>query len=374
MKNAKILDDLDEIKRVDKSNMLSFYVNAPEHFVEAAKLAKTTKTSYSKPRKIIIAGMGGSAIGGELLKDWAVHKIAVPIEVCREYALPAYADKDTLVFVVSYSGETEESLSAFLNAVKRKCMTFCISSGGKLLEFAEKLNIPYLRLPSGFPPRAALPYLFLPLPIILEKTGLVSGTTSEISEAVEVLRRISNANSPEKPLKENFSKTLAANLDETVPVVYGFGAYRAVAQRFKQQFNENSKIPSKWENFPELDHNEIVGWEEAGKIAECFSVIFIRDQNENPEIRHRIEATKELLPKNLLLKIFEVRGAGEKPLAKILSTILIGDFTSVYLAILRGIDPTPVKTIAKLKNKIEQTGTKRKIIEELHKIAADKSL
>ncbi|MEM3609130.1 MAG: SIS domain-containing protein, partial [Candidatus Bathyarchaeia archaeon] len=182
------------------------------------------------------------------------------------------------------------------------------------------------------------------------------------------LKQISDANSPEKPLEENFSKTLAANIDGTVPVVYGFGIYRAVAQRFKQQFNENSKIPAKWETFPELNHNEIVGWEEAGKLAECFSVIFIRDQNETPEIRHRIEATKELLPKNLL-KIFEVWSAGENSLAKMLSTILIGDFTSVYLAILRGIDPTPVKTIAKLKDKMEQTGIKKKIIEELRKIA-----
>ncbi|MEM3725327.1 MAG: bifunctional phosphoglucose/phosphomannose isomerase [Candidatus Bathyarchaeia archaeon] len=368
MKNVKILDNLDEIKRIDKGDMLSFCVNASKHFSEAAKLAKTAKISYSKPRKVIIAGMGGSAIGGELLKDWAVHKIAVPIEVCREYGLPAYANNDTLVFVVSYSGETEESLSAFLNAVKRKCMIVCISSGGTLLKFAEKLNTPYLRLPSGFPPRAALPYLFLPLPIILENFSSVSGVAQEISDTINILKQISDANSPEKPLEENFSKTLAANIDGTVPVVYGFGIYRAVAQRFKQQFNENSKIPAKWETFPELNHNEIVGWEEAGKLAERFSVIFIRDQNETPEIRHRIEATKELLPKNLL-KIFEVWSAGENSLAKMLSTILIGDFTSVYLAILRGIDPTPVKTIAKLKDKMEQTGIKKKIIEELRKIA-----
>ncbi|MGB9713722.1 MAG: bifunctional phosphoglucose/phosphomannose isomerase [Candidatus Bathyarchaeales archaeon] len=368
MKNVKILDNVDEIKRIDKGDMLSFCVNASKHFSEAAKLAKTAKINYSKPRKVIVAGMGGSAIGGELLKDWAMDKIAVPIEVCREYALPAYADKDALVFVVSYSGETEESLSAFLHAVKRKCMTFCISSGGTLLKFAEKLNVPYLRLPSGFPPRAALPYLFLPLPIILENASLVSGVTKEVSDAVKTLKQTGHANSPEKPLKENFSKTLAVNIDGTVPVVYGFGVYRAVAKRFKQQFNENGKIPSKCEAFPELNHNEIVGWEEAGKLAECFSAIFIRDQNETPEIRHRIEATRELLPKNLL-KVFEVWSVGENPLAKMLSTILVGDFTSVYLAILRGIDPTPVKTIAKLKSKMEKTGTKGRIIEELHKIA-----
>jgi glucose/mannose-6-phosphate isomerase len=373
MKKVKILDNLDEIRKIDRGNMLSFCVNAPKHYSEAAKLAKPIKTNLTKPQKIIVAGMGGSAIGGELLKDWVADKIAVPIEVCREYNLPAYADADTLVFVISYSGETEESLSAFLQASKRKCMTVCISSGGKLLEFAEKLDVPYLRVPSGIPPRAALPYLFLPLPIILEKTSLVSGATSEISDAVEVLKQISHANSPEKPLNDSFSKTLAVNLNETVPVVYGFGAYRAVAQRFKQQFNENSKIPSKWEAFPELNHNEIVGWEKARKLAERFSIILIRDKDEPNGIRQRIEATKELVSKDSL-KVFEVWSTGKCKLAKMLSAILVGDFTSIYLAILRGIDPTPVKTIAKLKDKMEQAGTKAKIIEELQKIAGEKRL
>jgi glucose/mannose-6-phosphate isomerase len=373
MKGSKILDNLDEIKKVDKENMLSFCINAPKHYSEAKKLAETIEIGYKKPRNVIVTGMGGSAIGGELLKDWAMDKIAVPIEVYREYHLPAYADADTLVFVVSYSGETEESLSAFLHSIKRKCMTFCISSGGKLLEIAEKLNVPYLRVPSGIPPRAALSYLFIPLLVILENAGLVSDVTSEISETVEILRQISYENSPEKLLKNNLSKTLAANIYGTVPVVYGFGFYRAVAQRFKQQFNENSKIPSKWEVFPDLNHNEVVGWEENGQLARDFSMIFIRDQGEPHEIKSRIEATKELLLKNSL-KVFEVWSYGKCRLAKMLSTVLIGDFTSIYLAILRGVDPTPVNTIANLKNKMEREGTKRRIIEELQKIADKKSI
>ncbi|MFZ0965096.1 MAG: bifunctional phosphoglucose/phosphomannose isomerase, partial [Candidatus Bathyarchaeia archaeon] len=143
MSKTKILDNLNEIKRIDKSDMISFCVEAPKHYAEAAKTAKTVSISYPQPQGIIVAGMGGSAIGGELLKDWARDKIAVPIEVCREYSLPAYANKNTLVFVISYSGETEESLSVFLDAIKRKCMTVCISSGGVLHEFAEKLNVPH---------------------------------------------------------------------------------------------------------------------------------------------------------------------------------------------------------------------------------------
>jgi glucose/mannose-6-phosphate isomerase len=366
---TSLLDEISEIRKIDKSGMLSFCVEAPKHYREAAKTAEKISLAYSKPANIIVAGMGGSAIGGELLKDWTRDKAPVPIEVSRDYSLPAYADKRTLVLIASYSGETEESLSAFLDAAKRECMTYCISSGGSLLEFAEKLSVPYLRIPSGTPPRAALPYLFVPMLKSLEKLNLVSGVSESLEEAMRILQGVSGENSPEKPAENNFSKTLASNIGETVPVVYGFGIYRGVAQRFKQQFNENGKIPSKWEFFPELNHNEIVGWEESGKLAENFSTIFIRDKSEPSEIRSRIETTKTLM-RSASSKMFEVWSQGESALAKMLSTILIGDFTSVYLAILRRVDPTPVKTIALLKDRMKESGTKEKIIRELAKIAA----
>jgi len=314
--------------------------------------------------------MGGSGIGGELLKDWARDKATVPIEVSRDYSLPAYANENSLVLIVSYSGETEESLSAFLDAAKKKCMILCISSGGSLLKFAEKLNVPCLSVPSGIPPRAALPYLFTPLLKSLEKTRMVSNVSEDLSEATKILERISDDNAPEKPARDNFSKTLALGINETVPVVYGFGIYRSVAQRFKQQFNENSKIPSKWEFFPELNHNEIVGWENAGKLAKCFSAIFVRDKKEPNEIRSRIETTKTLMHPDS--KVFEVWSQGTSALARMLSTICIGDFASVYLAILRKVDPTPVKAIALLKEKMKQSGTKEKIIRELELLAASR--
>ncbi|MEM3823825.1 MAG: bifunctional phosphoglucose/phosphomannose isomerase [Candidatus Bathyarchaeia archaeon] len=368
MPKTNSLDNIERIKKIDKSNMLSFCVNSSKHYEEAAKIARKFSITHPKPQKIIVAGMGGSAIGGELLKDWARDKALVPIEVEREYSLPAYADKNTLVFVVSYSGETEETLSVFLDAIRRGCMIVCVSSGGKLLEFAEKFGLSFIPIPSGMPPRAALPYLFMPLLIALEKIGLVSKVGTEISEAVKILEKVSSENSPEKPSSVNFSKTLALNINGTVPVVYGFGFYRSVAQRFKQQFNENSKIPSKWEFLPELNHNEIVGWEEAGKMAENFSAIFLRDGEEPKEIRDRIEVTKELMCKEKV-KVFEVWSVGESRLAKMLSTISIGDFTSVYLALLRRVDPTPVKTIAMLKEKMKQSGVKEKILRELQKLA-----
>lgn len=361
------MDNLEDIKKIDGKGMLSFCVEAARHLEEAARIAEKFSVNYPKPQMVVVAGMGGSAIGGELLKDWTNDRTAVPIEVQREYWLPSYVNEDMLVLVASYSGETEESLSVFLDAVKRKCKIVCVSSGGSLLEFAEKMGLPFIRIPTGMPPRAALPYLFTPLLIILEKIGLVSNVDAEIAEAIKILKDISSENMPEKPLNTNFSKSLASKINGTIPTVYGFGFYRSVAQRFKQQFNENSKIPAKWEFFPELNHNEIVGWEGAGKLTKNFSIIFIRDKNEPKEINVRIETTKELVSAGGA-KTFEVWSKGESKLAKMLSTVLIGDFTSVYLAILRGVDPTPVKTISLLKEKMRQSGTKEKILQELQKL------
>jgi glucose/mannose-6-phosphate isomerase len=366
MPEPAALDSLQKIKRIDRSNMLSLCVEAPKHYGKAAELAKGAIFGFKKPRSIIVAGMGGSAIGGELLKDWAYNRIDVPIEICREYSLPAYADEDTLVFVSSYSGETEETLSALLDALKRKCMIACISSGGKLVEFAQKLSLQHVRVPSGMAPRATLPYMFMPMPIILQNIGLTSRVESEASEAIKVLRQISAENLPEVKTSDNFSKTLASSVDKTVPAVYGFGIYRAVAQRFKTQFNENSKNPAKWEYFPELDHNEIVGWEAADKFAKWFSVIFIRDIEEPIEIHQRIETTKEIMSRTKL-RLLEVQSRGASSLAKMASVICIGDFVSVYLAVLRGVDPTPVDTIALLKEKLKQTGVRERTVSELEK-------
>jgi glucose/mannose-6-phosphate isomerase len=356
-----------EIRKVDKSDMLSFLVQAPQHYEKAAKLAEKIKTDFPKPKSIVIAGMGGSAIGGELLKDWSTDKTSVPIEVCRAYSLPNYANDNTLVVAVSYSGETEETLSVFLDALERKCRIICVSSGGTLQRFAENLGVSHLQVPSGMAPRVSLPYLFTPLCVLMEKLGLVSRVDEEISEAVETLSKVCNTNQPEEPSRNNVAKTLALNIFETMPFIYGFDFYRSVAQRIKTQFNENSKIPAKWEVFPELDHNEIVGWEAVGKLSKYFSAILLRDDEESEAIRRRIEVTKELMHEQSV-RTFELRSQGKSTMARMLSLVCIGDFTSIYLAILRGIDPTPVKTINALKKKIERSRAKATVVAELQKI------
>jgi glucose/mannose-6-phosphate isomerase len=368
LKKPVVLNSLDEIRKIDKSNMLSFCMEAPKHYGKAAQLAGQFNVDLPQPENIVVAGMGGSGIGGELFKDWAQDGTSVPIEVCRDYHLPAYANKKTLVFCTSYSGETEETLNVFLEALERKCVIISISSGGTLQTYAGKLNVPHLLVPSGMAPRATLPYLFLPLPIILEKLGLAFGVDKELVETVKVLRQVSSESSPVNMTESNVARTLALKAKGTMPIVYGFRFYRAVAQRIKTQFNENSKNMAKWEYFPELNHNEIVAWQKAEEFVPNLLVIFIRDSEELREIKERIEFMKETVNKTSV-KTFELWSKGKSKIAKMSSVICMGDFASVYLAVLRGVDPTPVEIISILKERLKQTGIKEKTIRELKKLS-----
>jgi len=380
MLDVSILDRIDEIKKIDRSDMLGHCMKTPQYSNDAVTLAeqielpakvnisRRVSIKYGKPRHIVVTGMGGSAIGGEILRDWLQDQLPIPIEVSRDYTLPAYVNEDTLVFVISYSGETEETLSSFADALRKNCMMVSITSGGPLLSFSKKLNLPFLQVPEGLPPRAAVPYLFFPLPILLEKIGVLSNVREEIDETLRVMRSLGEANSSRVPVKNNSAKKLAVGLVDTVPVVYGFRQYSAIAHRLKTQFNENSKVVSKYEVFPELNHNEVVGWEASEALTKHFSVVIVRDRNEPAEIRRRIEATKSLALKGAK-KVLEIHASGDGKLAKMFSVLHIGDFVSVYLAILQNQDPTPVKTISAIKKEMmKEFSTTDKIEDEIHKI------
>jgi len=355
-----ILDKVDEIKKIDKSGMLTHCLKTAEYcqdviscaekleIPEKVSISKKRIVTYQKPQNIVIAGMGGSAIGGEILRDWLRDEISISIEVCNDYALPAYANRHTLVFAVSYSGETEETLNMFADAIHRKCMIIAITSDGHLLTFVKELQLPHVMIPAGLPPRAALPYVFFPLPILMEKIGALADKRSEIEESMHVIKIVSEENSPQIPTKNNSSKKLALQLKDSVPVIYGFRQYGAIVHRLKTQFNENSKVPSRYEVFPELNHNEVVGWEASEDLTKIFSVLLIRDPKEPNEIKNRIEATKSIALQKAG-RVLEIYAKGEGKLAKMFSVLHLGDFASVYLAILRGVDPVPVKTIDKIK-------------------------
>jgi len=367
MIETALLDDIKEMRKIDKSNVLELYMKTPDYCKKAIKLAeekpiqRLIRRLGRTPRNILVAGMGGSAIGGEILREWLLDRISIPIEVCKDYVLPAYVNKDTLVFAVSYSGETEETLNAFLEAVKRGSLVVSITSGGHLQSFSEKLGVPCVKVQKGLAPRVAFPYLFFPLIPFLENFWILKSYEEEVEEAIGVLEKIRDENAQEVSLQENFAKKLAWELRDSVPIVYGFRQYSAVARRLKSEFNENSKIPSFFDVFPELNHNEIMGWEATEELTKAFSVLLIRDKEEPPEIRQKIELTKKLAL-HKAKKTLEIHAKGKGKLAKMLSVMYLGDLASVYLAILRGVDPLPVETISLLK---EQLSEKFSLVKEL---------
>jgi len=351
---STILDQPGKTRGIDKSDMLSHCTKTAQYCQEAVRLAMQTRLpKKEQPRHILIAGMGGSGIGGEILRDWLRDDLSLPIEVCNDYTLPAYANKDTMVFAISYSGNTEETLSAFVDAIRRRCTIIAITSGGLLLSFSKRLCLPYITIPKHLPPRVALPYTFFPLPVVLNTIGVVSDVQVEIEKTIQNLRKISRENSPEIPVEDNKAKRLALELQGTVPIVYGFRQYGSIAHRLKTQFNENSKVLSSYGIFPELNHNETVGWEASEDLTKNFSVILIRDRDEPAEVKHRIEMTK-LHALKKAHKILEIHTTGKTKLGKMLSVLHLGDLVSVYLAILRNINPTPVRTITTIKTEMKK--------------------
>jgi len=335
--------------------MLEVSLKTHELAKDAIRLAGNIEIpeKYRNPANIAVLGMGGSAIGGEILKDWLWDRSTTSIETCNDYILPANINEKSLVFAISYSGETEETLSAFVEAYKRKCKLFAITSGGHLKTFCEKLNVPYMLIPKGYAPRAALPYMFFPLAIFTEKIRLTTQIKKELNEAIRMIRRISEENNPKKPFEKNFAKKLAFELHRTIPIIYGFRHLSSIAHRWKTQINENSKLPCKYEVFPELNHNEAVGWEAPRRLTRKFSIVILRDPEEPPEIKERIEITKSIAFKKAG-KVIEAEAKGKSKLARMFSLLQLGDLVSIYLAILQRKDPTPVRTISKVKNKLKR--------------------
>ena len=353
MSQSAVLDQPEQVRVIDKNRMIELCEKMPDFCRDAIKRAERVRIPYEIPKNIIIVGMGGSAIGGQLLKDWLHNKASIPIEVCRDYVLPGYADRSSLVVAVSYSGQTEETLTAFLEAARRHCTIVTVSSGGHLQAFSEKLQTPHIGIPEGFAPRAAIAYTFFPLVVLMEKLGVAKNVKGEVQETLQVLRKVSEENKLKVPLKNNQAKKLATEIEGTVPIVYGFRQYDSVARRLKCQFNENSKVPSKFDVFSELNHNEVVGWEAPRNLTKHFSIILIRDSQEPPEIKHRIEITKQIASKKVS-RMLEIHAVGKHKLARMLSAMYVGDFASIYLALLRGVDPTPTKTIARLKREMKK--------------------
>ena len=351
-----MLDDLKQISEIDKSDMLK----AVEEFPKQIKQSKEIIDSSSLPRifkvdNIIISGMGGSAIPGDIIQSLFRERSEIPIFVTREYDLPKWANKNTLVFSLSYSGNTEETLSTFKHAYQKHCKIIGISSGGKLQEYCEKRQIPHIKIPSGFQPRAATGYILFSVLYALNKTGVIThDMDSEIKETISVLEEFSKHNSRDVSEKDNLSKQIATKIQGKIPRLYGWSFFVPISKRWCTQLNENSKVICSYAEATETSHNDIVAWSMDSDASKKYSCIIFRDhEDETVYMSTHLNFMRDLF-KDVSGNVIEIPVVGKKRLTKMMYLMYLGDFVSVYLAILRKIDPTPVEAIIELKEKLSK--------------------
>jgi glucose/mannose-6-phosphate isomerase len=298
-------------------------------------------------RGVVFCGMGGSAVAGDVLRSVFRDRLGVPVEVNRSPELPEHAGPHSLVVVSSYSGSTSETLAAFREATKRGCRSIVVTSGGTIAEEAGDAGVPVVRVPGGFQPRAALGWLAFTALGALEAAGLLPPLAEDVAEAAVEVEARAAACGPDAPTGDNPAKRLAEEIGERIPVIWGAeGIGAAAAARWKTQFNENGKVPAWWASMSELDHNEVVGWTEP--FGGAHTVIALRLEGEEPEIAARFPLSLQIAA-DAGAETHEVWASGRSALARLLSLVVLGDFTSAYVAIRKGVDPTPVDVIRRLK-------------------------
>lgn len=349
------LDDLQRIEKLDPSGMLEAEEDFYGQLIEAKNIISKTDFSVLKGKDfkgIAILGMGGSGFSGDIIKALTADEIKIPVEVVKGYDLPAFVGKGWLVIPVSYSGNTEETISAAKQAIEREAYMLIECSGGKLEGLARKLGYSLIKIPSGLQPRGAIGYIFYPAYLALGVLGLINIKKEEEDEALELIRRKAELFNRNTPVQQNPAKELAIAIGDSLPIIYGSeGIYAALAYRLKCEINENGKTPCWWHNFSELNHNETVGWERLADITSRFSVIIFRNPNESLKMRTRIDILKNQIKENVE-KVIEIPVEGKSKLARALSTMYLGDIASVYHALLTGVDPTPVVKIESLKKEL----------------------
>ncbi len=349
--------DDSELRKLDPEDMLSRIHEMPWQCQQAWQLAEDfdLPQEYSNINKVLVIGMGGSAIGGDLVSSLVSPEAKIPVMIYRGYDLPAFVDDSTLVIASSYSGNTEETLSAFNQALQTGAKKLAITTGGKLKDIADENSVPVLTFNYHSQPRAALAFSFLPILCFLQKLGFIKNKSAEVTRAVEVLQNLSRRIDETQPTPKNPARQLAGKLHGNLAVVYGAGLLSEVAHRWKTQINENSKAWSFYEVFPELNHNAVVGYQFPPELAEKMVVVMLRSDVLAQPIRLRYEVTCKLLER-AGVHYESVDGEGISPLSQLLSLVLFGDYVSYYLAILYRTDPSPVEAINYLKEQLDQRG------------------
>lgn len=367
------LDGTMTVKRYDSSDMLGIMLNFPAQCEEAFEIGRSLPLpgEYRDVSKVVVTGMGGSAIGGDLLAAYcAARGAGVPVLTNRHYKLPSFVGEDTLVIAVSFSGNTEETLAAVRDALRRRAKVMAISSGGELVRLCWQRGIPVAVVPGrrevpagmnpALPPRTAVGYLFVPALAALAELGLVPTFQRELAEAAKLLRTMTGELAPGTPTSRNVAKRIASLLVGRLPVIYSSCELLApVALRWVTQLNENSKVLAHYALFPEMNHNEIVGWEHPEEILGRSVVVFLRDGKDHPRVALRMDITRELIRKECA-EIIEVTSRGSGALARLFSVLYLGDFVSYYLALAQSVDPTPVDRITLLKKQLAEAKPKGK--------------
>ena len=311
----------------------------PDQLREGSRIGAEVGRRLERPSAVVLAGIGGSALGGELLRGLIAADCPVPVTRVRGFGIPAWAGAGTLVVCVSYSGDTAETLACARQARAQGAAILAVGSGGALGRLAGDWGVPFAQVPGGLKPRAALGYLFGATSAAFAGADLApAGLADEAAAGVERCDR-------------EAARRLGEQLRDTVPLVYGAGVLAVVAYRWKTQVNENAKVHAFSHAFPEMGHNEIMGWE--GADAARFAAVFLRDRSQRPEDNLMLDTTRDLIAGDAAV-LEEVEAVGETPAARAFSMVAHGDWMSYYLALARGVDPTPIDRIAELKARLSQ--------------------
>jgi glucose/mannose-6-phosphate isomerase len=350
------LDDLEGIASLDSEDVLG----SVERFADQCREAWDVGiTAVGLPDgagvdSIVVLGMGGSGVSGDVVQSVVEPRLPLPLRVIKSYSpLPEWVGRNTLVFAVSYSGSTEETVDAMEDAHAKGARIVAISSGGPLAELAVNFGISHVAIPAGLQPRASLPFLTMPLLASLQNMGLIPEMAEEVDETVKVVSEMAAKSIRSIPAGDNPAKQLAAKLIGKIPVIYGgHGVGGTAAMRFKCDLNEYGKSPAFWNFFPELNHNEVVGWNKVADVTkEHFVLVLLREEGEHPRIVHRFEITEGLIHGHFN-EVVEVHAEGLSPLARLMSLIFITQLAAIYVGLAHGVDPGPVETIMKLKSEL----------------------
>lgn len=345
----------ERVQRTDSQGMYALIQAFADHLEAGRRLAQAIdlRVEPETIQHVVAVGMGGSAIGADLVRSLAASTARVPMHVVRGYHVPAYVGPGTVVLVSSYSGNTEETLAAFEEAEARGARILAISSNGEVQARAEAAGYPLVTVPGGMPPRAALGYSFAVVLTLTERLGLIA-VADDWDEALATVRAQTAELEVVDPEVEHDALELARALYDAVPLIYsGNELLDVVNVRWRGQLQENSKMLALGNVFPELNHNEIMGWTDAGAFHNRLAVVVLRDDGDDARIQQRMTVTQSLLAPHAQAWV-EAWSRGPSPLARLLTAVHLGDWVSFYAAMLRGTDPTPIALINALKSALQE--------------------